>query len=163
VQDRSIRQTFELKRLLSTLSQKKALLASLPSISPVRGWITSDFGKRVSPFTGEVSMHKGIDIASPVGTPIYAPADGVVIYSGPKAGFGNFIMIAHYGYGAVTRYGHNSQNMVQAGQSVKRGEQIASVGISGRTTGPHVHYEVWVNGQAVNPKKFILVSDLDVF
>ena len=145
----------ELQHLLSTLSKQKNLLASIPSIAPVDGWITSGFGVRVSPFTGERTDHAGIDIAAPVGTAIMAPADGVVIFSGAKAGFGNFIMVAH-GYGVVTRYGHNHQNMVQPGQKVARGEQIATVGDSGRATGPHVHYEVVINGKLENPQKFIL-------
>ncbi len=149
------RQALELQHLLSTLSQKKSMLASIPSVRPVNGWITSNFGRRISPFSGKSSLHRGIDVAAQIGTPIYAPADGVVIFSGLKAGFGNFIMIAH-GYGVVTRYGHNAQNMVQAGQKIKRGEQIGTVGMSGRTTGPHLHYEVWLNGRAVNPRKFIL-------
>lgn len=151
---------FELQRLLSTLSQQKSLLQSIPSAAPVDGWITSGFGVRVSPFTGEKTMHAGIDIAAPVGTPILAPADGVVIFTGAKAGFGNFIMIAH-GYGVVSRYGHNHQNMVQPGQRVARGEQIATVGETGRSTGPHVHYEVMINGKVENPQKFIL--DLNDF
>jgi murein DD-endopeptidase MepM/ murein hydrolase activator NlpD len=105
----------------------------------------------------------GIDVAAPVGTPIVAPADGVVIFTGAKQGFGNFIMIAH-GYGVVTRYGHNHQNMVQPGQKVTRGEQIGTVGNSGRTTGPHLHYEVLVNGHNENPKKFILdANEFDVY
>jgi murein DD-endopeptidase MepM/ murein hydrolase activator NlpD len=146
---------FELQHLLSTLSQQKALLSSIPTFSPVDGWITSGYGRRVSPFTGEKGTHQGIDIAAPIGTPILAPADGVVIFTGAKEGFGNFIMIAH-GYGVVTRYGHNLQNMVQPGQKVTRGEQIATVGMTGRTTGPHCHYEIVVNGKSENPQKFIL-------
>ena len=161
IQNQSDRQAIELQHLLSALSRKKSLLSSVPSISPVDGWITSGFGYRTSPFTGQKSMHKAIDIAAPVGTPILAPADGVVIFSGSKAGFGNFVMIAHYGYGIVTRFGHNAQNMVQAGQKVHRGEQIATVGMTGRTTGPHLHYETWVNGRAVDPRKFILDIDVD--
>jgi len=153
----SNKQALELKQLLSSLGKKRSLLSSVPSANPVNGWITSNFGRRISPFTGKGSMHKGIDVASNVGTAINSPANGVVIFSGKKAGYGNFIMIAH-GYGIVTRYGHNAQNMVQAGQKVKRGEQIGTVGMSGRTTGPHLHYEVWVNGLPVNPKKFILES-----
>lgn len=145
----------DLQHLLSNLSQQKSLLASIPSVRPVDGWVTSGFGARISPFTGMRTTHLGIDIASPVGTPIYAPADGVVIFSGAKAGFGNFIMVAH-GYGVVTRYGHNHQNMVQPGQRVARGEQLGTVGMSGRTTGPHVHYEIVVNGKYENPAKFIL-------
>lgn len=158
----SHKQAWDMQYLLSTLSQKKSLLSSIPSVIPVDGWITSSFGYRISPFTGKRTLHRAIDIASPVGTPIIAPADGVVIFSGKKAGFGNFIMIAHYGYGIVTRFGHNTQNMVQAGQKVKRGEQIATVGMTGRTTGPHLHYEIWVNGRAVNPKKFILSSNISL-
>ncbi len=145
----------ELQHLLSDLSQQKTLLLSIPSITPVSGWITSGFGSRISPFTGQKAMHLGIDVASPVGTPIYAPADGVVIFSGAKEGYGNFLMIAH-GYGIVSRYGHNAQNLVHAGQKIRRGDQIATVGMSGRTTGPHLHYEILVNSRPVNPRKFIL-------
>lgn len=163
IDSQSRRQAVELQQLLSTLSQKKSLLSSIPSISPVQGWVTSGFGMRISPFTGKRTMHKAIDVAAPVGTPILAPADGVVIFSGPKVGFGNFVMIAHYGYGIVSRFGHNAQNMVQPGQKVRRGDQIATVGMTGRTTGPHLHYEVWVNGVAVNPKKFILDSQSEFF
>lgn len=147
--------SFHLKQLLSRLSEKKSLLSCIPSLAPVNGWVTSGFGSRISPFTGQKVPHKGVDLASPIGTPIRAPADGVVIFSGAKAGFGNFVMIAH-GNGVVSRYGHNAQNMVQPGQKIKRGEQIATVGMTGRTTGPHLHYEVLVNGIYVNPKKFIL-------
>jgi murein DD-endopeptidase MepM/ murein hydrolase activator NlpD len=153
-------QALELQQLLSNLSQQKSLLSSIPAITPVNGWITSGYGTRISPFTGKKGKHKGIDIAAPVGTPIFAPADGVVIFTGAKAGFGNFIMIAH-GYGVVSRYGHNHQNMVQPGQRIKRGDQIGTVGQSGRTTGPHLHYEVWVNGRDQNPRRFIL--DMDEF
>jgi len=145
----------ELQQLLSTMSQHQNILASIPSVTPVNGWITSGFGKRISPFTGEVSMHKGIDVAAPLGTPVLSPADGVVVFSGAKAGFGNYVVIAH-GYGVVSSYGHNAQNLVQPGQTVSRGEQIATVGMSGRTTGPHLHYEVTVNGRIANPKQFIL-------
>lgn len=152
---RSNQQAFTLQHILSQLSKQRSLLASIPSVSPVNGWVTSGFGTRTSPFTGQRTMHKGIDVASPIGTPIYAPADGVVIFSGKKSGFGNFVMLAH-GYGIVSRYGHNAQNMVQPGQRIKRGEQIATVGMSGRSTGPHLHYEILVNGRYSNPRKFIL-------
>ena len=145
----------KLQQLLSNLSQKKSLLSAIPSVSPVNGWITSDFGERISPFTGSHGPHKGVDLASPIGTPIRAPADGVVIFSGLKEGYGNFIMIAHSS-GIVSRYGHNSQNLVQPGQKILRGDQIGTVGMTGQTTGPHLHYEVLVNGVNVNPKKFIL-------
>ena len=153
----------ELQHLLASLSQKQSLLSSIPSISPTKGWITSKFGKRVSPFTGEISEHRGLDIAAAVGSHILATADGVVIFSGTKADFGNMVMIAHYENGIVTKYGHNAENLVTVGQRVVRGEQIASVGMTGNTTGPHVHYEVWLNGEAVDPKNFILDSDSAVF
>ena len=149
------RRTFEMQRLLSKLDKKRSLLSSIPSVYPVKGWVSSGYGYRVSPFTSERTRHRGMDIASAIGTPILAPADGVVIFSGRKENFGNFIMIAH-GYGIVTRYGHNAHNLVQPGQKVTRGDQIGTVGASGRTTGPHLHYEVWVNGHPSNPRKFIL-------
>ncbi len=155
VSDQARRRTFEMQRLLSKLDKKRSLLSSIPSIYPVKGWVSSGFGYRISPFTGERTRHRGMDIASSIGTPILAPADGVVIFSGRKANFGNFIMIAH-GYGIVTRYGHNAHNLVRPGQKVRRGDQIGTVGASGRTTGPHLHYEVWVNGHPSNPRKFIL-------
>jgi len=154
----SQRGVFELQLIISRLSQQKTLLASIPSLAPVDGWITSSFGARSSPFTGEPANHKGLDVAAPVGTPIYSPADGVVVFAGQRTGFGNFVMIAH-GYGVVTGYGHNAQNLVSPGQVIHRGDQIATVGQSGRSTGPHLHYEVSVNGHTVDPKKFILNID----
>lgn len=163
ISDTANHQLLDLQHLLSTLSQQKSLLSSIPSVSPVEGWVTSGFGTRVSPFTGERSLHLGIDIAAPLGTPILAPADGVVIFSGAKAGFGNFVMVAH-GYGIVTRYGHNHQNLVQPGQKILRGEQLGTVGASGRTTGPHLHYEIVINGKTENPQKFILdINDFQFF
>lgn len=158
----SQRGVFELQQIISRLSQQKTLLASIPSMTPVDGWITSGFGQRSSPFTGEPAVHRGIDVAAPSGTPIYAPADGVVVFSGVRNGFGNFILIAH-GYGVVTGYGHNAQNLVSPGQVIHRGDQIATVGKSGRSTGPHLHYEVSINGRTVDPMKFILnIDDLAI-
>lgn len=149
---------FDLQHMIAALSQQKTLLASVPSVTPVDGWVTSGFGVRMSPFTGESAYHKGIDVAAPIGTPVRAPADGVVVFSGVKEGFGNFVMLAH-GYGIVTGYGHNAQNLVTTGQVIKRGEQLSTVGQTGRTTGPHLHYEIWVNGRVVDPKRFILNAD----
>jgi len=147
--------TLDLQRLLINLGLRKSLLSSIPSSSPAVGWVSSGFGPRISPFTGRRAMHLGIDIVASAGAPVYAPADGVVIFNGVKGGFGNFIMIAH-GYGLVTRYGHNSRSLVQVGQLVKRGDQIAAVGVSGRATGPHLHYEIVIDGRPVNPKGFIV-------
>jgi murein DD-endopeptidase MepM/ murein hydrolase activator NlpD len=158
----SQRGVFELQQIISRLSQQKTLLASIPTMTPVDGWITSGFGQRSSPFTGEPAVHRGIDVAAPSGTPIYAPADGVVVFSGVRNGYGNFILIAH-GYGVVTGYGHNAQNLVSPGQVIHRGDQIATVGRSGRSTGPHLHYEVAINGRTVDPMKFILnIDDLAI-
>lgn len=155
VKDEADVRALELQNLLANLSKRKSLLESVPTTNPVDGWIASGFGTRTSPFTGQQSQHRGLDIAAASGTPIYAPADGVVIFSGDRDSFGNFVMIAH-GYGIVSRYGHCAQLLVQAGQSIKRGDKIATVGMTGRTTGPHLHYEVLVNGAHVNPQRFIL-------
>ena len=144
--------------MISRLSQQTTLLASIPSLAPLDGWITSAFGKRTSPFTGEPAIHKGLDVAAPIGTPIFSPADGVVLFSGQRTGFGNYILIAH-GVGIITGYGHNAQNLVSAGQVLHRGDQVATVGQTGRATGPHLHYEVLLNGRTVDPAKFILNID----
>ena len=141
--------------LVEFLEDKKSLLASTPSVWPVRGWITSGFGRRVSPFTGTYKDHEGLDIATRMGTPIIAPADGRVTYVGVESGYGKLLVIDH-GYGVMTRYGHNSKIFTKVGEEIKRGQKIAAVGSTGRSTGPHVHYEVRVNGVPVNPKNYIL-------
>jgi len=141
--------------LLSSLKDKRNLLASTPSLRPTPGWISSNFGYRVSPFTGRKEFHKGLDIANHHGTPIIAPADGVVTYSAQRLLMGNMITIDH-GYGMLTRYGHISKLLKKKGERVKRGETIALMGNTGRSTGPHLHYEVRLNGVPVNPEKYIL-------
>ncbi|MBW1695521.1 MAG: peptidoglycan DD-metalloendopeptidase family protein [Deltaproteobacteria bacterium] len=140
--------------LLKHLERKQNILACTPSIRPVDGWITSRFGNRISPFTGLREFHKGLDIAARRGTPVAATADGIVTYVGYKGQLGKVIVIDH-GYGMVTRYGHIQKALKKRGDRVKRGEKIALVGDSGRTTGPHVHYEVLLNGLPVNPEKYI--------
>ncbi len=138
------------------LSQDKfSYWASTPSITPVRGWLTSDFGSRSSPFNGAPKFHEGVDIAASVGSPVFAPSDGIVSFSGNKGGYGNALILDH-GYGITTLYGHNSTLEVKEGQKVKRGQLIARVGMSGSTTGPHLHYEVHVDGVPTDPMKFIL-------
>lgn len=149
IQERSFQE------LVEYLEDQKSLLASTPSIWPVKGWLTSSFGYRTSPFTGRREMHKGIDVATRSGTPIIAPADGIVVFSGREGGFGNMLLVDH-GYGIVTRYGHCSSLEAKKGDKVKRGDIIAKVGNTGRSTGPHLHYEVAVNGVAVNPMRYIL-------
>lgn len=141
--------------LLKSLEDKRSILSATPSLRPVNGWISSNFGYRVSPFTGRKEFHKGLDIATKEGTPIIAPADGVVTYSANKWLMGNMITIDH-GYGMITNYGHIKQLIKKKGNKVKRGDVIALVGNTGRSTGPHVHYEVRLNGVPVNPQKYIL-------
>ena len=141
--------------LLKSMKSKRNLLAATPSLRPTRGWISSNFGYRVSPFTGRRELHKGLDIATRSGTPIIAPADGVVTFSGKKWLIGNVIVLDH-GYGIVTRYGHSEKLLKEKGDRVKRGDVIALVGNTGRSTGPHLHYEVRLNGVPVDPMKYIL-------
>lgn len=141
--------------LVSFLEDRKSLLASTPSITPVRGWVTSAFRRRNDPFTGNAVWHRGLDISTGMGTPVLAPADGVVTYTGSKVDFGNILSLDH-GYGYLTRYGHNSRIIVRAGQQVRRGQVIAFVGNTGKSTGPHLHYEVLRNGVPVNPQDYII-------
>ena len=143
------------RELYSFLEGKKKQLACTPSIWPARGWLTSGFGYRIDPFTGLRQMHEGLDIANRRGTPINAPADGVVYRVFNNFGFGLMVEINH-GYGIVTRYGHLSKSYVKVGQRVKRGERIAAIGNSGRATGPHLHYEVRLNNVPINPQNYIL-------
>jgi murein DD-endopeptidase MepM/ murein hydrolase activator NlpD len=149
------RQEQSLQELQAYFQDQKSLLASVPSIWPVRGWVTSDFGPRIDPYTSERVMHAGIDIAGPHGKEIVAPSDGTVVFSGLEGGYGNVLVIDH-GYGIKTRYGHLMSIAVKPGEKVKRGQVIAQLGNTGRSTGPHCHYEVRVNGIAQNPRKFIL-------
>ncbi len=143
-----------LSRLLDQLEDKQDKLASSPSIWPSKGWLTSRFGARVSPFTGRRQMHAGLDIAAASGTPIVAPARGRAIFAGNKGPLGRALVIDH-GFGVKTTYGHTSAIFVKAGQTVERGQKIAAIGNSGRSTGPHLHYVVEVNGTPRNPLDYI--------
>ena len=143
------------KELTSFLVNKSVKLASTPSVWPAKGWVTSRFGGRISPFTGHPQHHSGIDIANRIGTPVAAPAAGVVVKAGRDSGLGNMIEISH-GYGIKTTFGHLEQTFVRVGQRIKRGEKIGAMGNTGRSTGPHLHYSVAVNGVSVNPEKYIL-------
>jgi murein DD-endopeptidase MepM/ murein hydrolase activator NlpD len=134
---------------------QSSLLAHTPSIWPAKGFVTSTFGYRRSPFTNLQEMHEGLDVATQVGSPVIAPANGVVTRTFFHSGYGNMVEIDH-GYGVVTRYAHNSRNLVKPGQMVKRGTLIAEVGTTGHSTGPHMHYEVLLNGVPVNPERYIL-------
>jgi murein DD-endopeptidase MepM/ murein hydrolase activator NlpD len=134
---------------------QKVLLASTPSIWPVRGYLSAGFGNRNDPFTGQRDFHPGIDISTPQGTPVQAPADGVVVIRGLRGAYGNAVVIDH-GYGVVTRYAHLAAFNVRPGQRVRRGDIIGFVGNTGRSTAPHLHYEVWIRNQTQNPIHYIL-------
>lgn len=135
--------------------KQSALLASTPSILPSRGWVTSTYGSRKDPFTGKRHKHKGIDVANRKGTPVIAPADGVVTRVKRSGGLGKSIEVSH-GYGIKTKYGHLSKYNVKVGDKVKRGDKLASMGSTGRSTGPHLHYEIIVNGVHVNPANYVI-------
>lgn len=141
--------------LLGQLHEKKNLLACTPSIRPAKGWISSRFGYRISPFTGRRELHAAYDIANREGSPVISPANGVVTFAGKKGAYGKLLIIDH-GYGLVTRYGHLKSFDVKKGAKVERGQLIAKMGNTGRSTGPHVHYEVRLNGMPVNPEKYFL-------
>jgi murein DD-endopeptidase MepM/ murein hydrolase activator NlpD len=145
----------EKEELYKYLENQKSMLACTPSIWPTRGWVSSGFGNRISPFTDEVEFHKALDISTRMNTPIIAPADGLVSGTGKENAIGNNITISH-GYGLKTRYGHLAKILVKKGEYVKRGQEIGLVGNSGRTTGPHLHYEVYLNSVPVNPRRYIL-------
>jgi murein DD-endopeptidase MepM/ murein hydrolase activator NlpD len=140
--------------LLLHLQEKKSLLAATPSSWPVLGWVTSEFGKRISPFGNETEFHKGIDIATRIGRPVQAPADGIVAEVAYEHGLGQMVRIDH-GHGVSTLYGHLSKAAVRAGAAVSRGDRIGYVGNTGSTTGSHLHYTVMLNGIPVNPRRYI--------
>lgn len=144
-----------LEELIEAAKDKSARWAATPSIWPVRGWVTSGFGARISPFTGQLAMHDGLDIGAPPNTPIQSPATGYVTSAGFDAKMGNVVLIDH-GYGIQTEYGHLAKILVRQGQKVKRGDAVALVGSTGHSTGPHLHYMVKFKGQAVNPHNYIL-------
>ena len=130
-------------------------LSSIPSGLPVNGYVTDGFGPRRNPFSGEGrETHEGLDIAVDFGTPVMSTADGLVIYAAPHAGYGNLVTLYHSN-GITTRYGHLSKITVEAGQRIKRGEQIGHAGSTGRSTGPHVHYEIRENDQPLDPVRYI--------
>ncbi len=148
-------QALDFTNLIKELEQKRNLLASTPSIRPVEGWISSRFGYRKSPFTGRKEFHAGLDIATHSGTKLVATANGRISYAARKGYIGKMVIIDH-GFGMVTKYGHLKKILVKRGQKVKRGDVIGLIGNTGRSTGPHVHYEVRINGTPVNPLKYIL-------
>jgi murein DD-endopeptidase MepM/ murein hydrolase activator NlpD len=150
----AISQERSLEEVAGQLESKRAHLAATPAIWPTKGWLTSRFGTRVSPFTNQRQFHAGIDIAGERGTEVFAPAQGKVVFSGNRGPLGKSIIIDH-GYGIRTQYGHSDDLYVKTGERVQRGQRIATLGNSGRSTGPHLHYVVEVKGKAVNPLDYI--------
>lgn len=146
-------------QLMTHLEGKKHLRDHTPSIVPVQGWFISGFGYRIDPFTGKVKMHEGLDIAAPPGTPIVAPADGVAKNISIRKGFGLTLEIDH-GYGFTTLYAHCMRVKAVEGAKIKRGDIIAYVGVTGKTTGPHLHYEVRISQVPVNPINYIITSSI---
>ena len=140
--------------LLAFLHEQKSILASTPSIWPVTGWITSEFGIRQSPFSSGLEFHKGVDISTRFGKEVVAPADGLVVTSAFDSSDGNFIKIDH-GHGLATGFAHLSRMAVKQGVRVKKGQIIGYVGDTGRSTGSHLHYAVFVNNIPVNPKRYL--------
>ncbi|WP_052610327.1 peptidoglycan DD-metalloendopeptidase family protein [Bacteriovorax sp. BSW11_IV] len=137
------------------LLDRESFLKATPTLLPARGWITSYYGPRMSHYSKRVKMHEGLDIGANTGTPVIAPADGVVVAAGEKPGFGLYVQIDH-GYGIETLFAHNSKLLTKKGTVLKRGDAIAKVGNTGLSTGPHLHYEVRVNGTPVDPLYYIL-------
>ncbi|MBI4400411.1 MAG: M23 family metallopeptidase [Nitrospirae bacterium] len=144
-----------LEEMKEVANAKSARWDSTPSIWPVKGWVTSSFGPRISPFTGQLAMHDGLDIGSPPNAPIQAPAAGRVTATGFDSKMGNMVRIEH-GYGFETQYAHLAKVLVKTGQKVKRGDILGLIGSTGLSTGPHLHYLVKVKNQTVNPQRYIL-------
>jgi murein DD-endopeptidase MepM/ murein hydrolase activator NlpD len=133
-----------------SVERRNALAAATPSVWPVAGWLTSSYGNRTDPFTNDQDFHPGLDISADYGQPVIATGDATVAAAGPNGAFGNMVSLDH-GFGIMTKYGHLSRIAVIADQHVKRGDVIGYVGSTGRSTGAHLHYEVWMNGKLTNP------------
>jgi len=150
-------ETNELKlaELSAFIREQKFVLSHAPSIWPARGYVTSGFGVRINPFTHAQQFHEGLDISNSIGTPVFAPADGVVAYAGFRDDYGKTLIIDH-GYGVQTVYSHLADYLISQGEQVKRGQRIGAIGNSGRSTGPHLHYEIRIHGIARNPLHYII-------
>ncbi len=136
------------------IERRRALAAATPSIWPVAGWLSSSYGRRTDPFTGGAAFHEGIDIVADRGQPVFATADGQIATSGRNGHYGNLVVVKHP-FGLETRYGHLLRTNVSVGQSVRRGDIVGFVGSTGRSTSPHLHYEVWLNSRIVNPLRLL--------
>jgi murein DD-endopeptidase MepM/ murein hydrolase activator NlpD len=138
----------------SDVEKRRSLADATPSIWPVAGWLTSSFGNRRDPFNGGSDFHPGLDISANQGDPVHAPAAGVVTNAAPTGNYGNLVVVDH-GFGIITKYGHLSRFAVMNGQQVNRGDVIGYVGSTGRSTSPHLHYEIWVNDKLTNPMRLL--------
>jgi murein DD-endopeptidase MepM/ murein hydrolase activator NlpD len=143
----------DLRQLQDYYTTREILMAATPSIMPVRGYPSDRFGRRADPFSGESDFHPGIDISAPRGTKVMASADGLVVYAGRRLNYGKMVSLEHK-FGISTRYGHLDRYTVKAGQRVKKGDIIGYVGATGRATGAHLHYEVRLRNQPLNPLRF---------
>ncbi len=156
------KKTFSLRGKFDELQEyygsRNILLSSSPSILPVMGYPSDRFGMRKDPFTGKASFHPGIDFSAPLGMKVVATADGVTSFSGRQSNYGRLVILEHR-FGLTTKYGHLREVVVDAGQFVRKGEVIGYVGATGRATGPHLHYEVRLNGRALNPLRFLYEVD----
>ena len=155
IRDETQRLEIDIHEVDQYLLDKDSFLKSTPTLLPARGWITSYYGHRASPYSGRVKMHEGLDVGAKTGAPIVAPADGIVIFSGRKPGFGIKVQLDH-GFGVETIFAHAQASTVKKGQIVSRGDIIAQIGNTGYSTGPHLHYEIRVNGIPVDPLYYIL-------
>ena len=144
-----------LQTVRSDVDKRNNLAAATPSIWPTHGWLSSSMGNRVDPLTGGRDFHPGLDISADKGDPVYSTADGKVTHAASAGNYGNLVIVEH-GYGLETRYGHLSTFKIKVGQQVKRGDLLGLVGSTGRTTGPHLHYEVRANGRILNPLQLLL-------
>ena len=148
----------QLAVLENVLSDENLKQEVYPAGRPVqKGWLSSYYGWRTNPFGGNKQFHKGMDFAGKEDSPIVAVGGGVVTYSGRRYGYGNLVEITH-GNGYITRYGHNKTNLVREGEAVKKGQSISLMGSTGRSTGPHVHFEVIKDGKKIDPTKFIALN-----
>lgn len=147
----------KLSQLDALLRDRELRTAITPAGQPVKGWVSSDFGSRTDPFTGHTSRHNGVDLPGKAGTPIAAVAHGMVSFVGVKSGYGNIVELTHPD-GYVTRYAHNQRNLVQTGELVRKGQTVALLGSTGRSTGNHVHFEVLKDGEFVNPAPFMAAA-----
>jgi murein DD-endopeptidase MepM/ murein hydrolase activator NlpD len=136
------------------VERRQVLAAATPSIWPVAGWLSSAYGSRRDPFTGGPNFHPGLDISANYGEQVFATADGTISTAAANGAYGNMVSIDH-GFGITTRYAHLSRFAVQNGQQVARGDVIGYVGSSGRSTSPHLHYEIWMNGRLMNPLRLL--------